>query len=210
MAPALVFPGLTAYPSRPGARASIVALRRGRTAVADSLLSSIGLVIALSIGMLTFSSRQPAVSHAPTADLQGAPVQIAAVPGRTIRRGADGLFRVEAQINGTPVQFIVDTGANVTVLCAADARRAGLLDGRLVYDERIEAGGGRVPAARTMLARATVMDKNFTDLPVVVARARFPVSVIGQDLLRRLPPFLIGGDALVLNATRTTAVRSPS
>ena len=210
MSPALVFPGRPADPRRPRVRSSIHALRRGRAAMADSLLSSMGLMVALSIGMLTCSSRQPSVSPAPTADLQTAPAQIAATTGRTITRGADGLFRVQARINGAPVQFVVDTGANVTVLCAADARRAGLLDGRLVYDERIEAGGGHVPIARTMLASATIMDKHFADLPVVVARARFPVSVIGQDLLRRLPPFLIGGDALVLNATRAAAQPSPN
>lgn len=205
MSPDLVIPGRLARPRRPRARAAFLTLARRQAAMGDGLLSSMGLVVALSIGLLTCSTRQPTRSPAPTADLQIAPAH-----GRTITRGADGLFRVEALINGTPIRFVVDTGATLTVLCADDARRAGLLDRELVYDEWIEAGGGRVRVARTMLAKATVMDREFADLPVVVARARFPVSVVGQDILRRLPPFLIGGDALVLNAARpaTAAPRS--
>ena len=39
--------------------------------------------------------------------------------------GADGHFRVEALVDGTPTRFLVDTGASGIVLSLADARRLG-------------------------------------------------------------------------------------
>jgi len=49
-----------------------------------------------------------------------------------IPRGRDGHFRVPGQINGHPVQFLVDTGASVVTVSEALARSAGLQGGQSV------------------------------------------------------------------------------
>jgi aspartyl protease family protein len=173
--------------------------------MSDGLLSSFGMMFALSLGLLTGAEHRPAKPVPLTADLQPA-----AVPGQTIARSADGLFYIEAKLNGAPVRLALDTGANVTVLCARDARRAGLLQSRLIFDEKIVTGGGHVPMARAKLASAKVGDRDFSDLPVVVARGSFPVSILGQDLMRRIGPVLIDGDQLTLgsSASAITPTRS--
>lgn len=47
-----------------------------------------------------------------------------------IPRSPDGHFRVEGEINGHPVEFLVDTGASSVAVTDAFARQAGLLGGQ--------------------------------------------------------------------------------
>lgn len=155
------------------------------------------ILATLCIGLLSALHRQEAATAQPalTADLQIAP----SGGGRSIPRAADGLFHIDVQLNGAPIRLVLDTGANVTVLSTADARRAGLRPDMLAYDERLSTGGGHIPIARTVLPNAHVMGRDFANLPVVVAREHFPVSVLGQDVLRRLPAFSIAGDSLMVD-----------
>lgn len=52
-----------------------------------------------------------------------------------VHRGDDGHFRVDAEANGIPVRFLVDTGASSTVLTLADAERAGIDTDALQFNE---------------------------------------------------------------------------
>ena len=45
---------------------------------------------------------------------------------REISRAPDGHFYLDAQVNGAQVHFLVDTGASMVALTAADAQRAGI------------------------------------------------------------------------------------
>ena len=47
-----------------------------------------------------------------------------------LRRGRDGHFHAELEVNGEPVRFMVDTGASDIVLSFRDAERVGLGPGR--------------------------------------------------------------------------------
>jgi aspartyl protease family protein len=49
-----------------------------------------------------------------------------------IPRGPDGHFRVQGEVNGVPVRFLVDTGASTVSISDALAERAGLRGGRAV------------------------------------------------------------------------------
>jgi aspartyl protease family protein len=155
------------------------------------------MAITFTIGVLSGAGQTVASVERLTPDLQ-APSFLSA-PGRTIVRDADGLFRVEARLNGARVRMVVDTGANVTVLTARDAARVGIGTRNLHFDEAVQAGGGRVATARVLLAHAHILDSDLDHVPVVVARGTFPVSVIGQDLIARLGPLAIDGDRLMID-----------
>jgi len=171
--------------------------------MSEGFFSAVGMTIALSVGFLSGSEPRALQPAPPTPDLQSAPE-----PGRTIERSADGLFYVEARLNGVPVRFAVDTGANVTVLCAPDARRAGLVDHQLAYDQTILTGGGHVQAARTEVTKMSVMHVDLADVPLVIARGRFPVSILGHDVMRRMGPILIDADRMTLGMSPPIMARS--
>ena len=173
--------------------------------MSEGFLSAFGMTIALSVGFLTGSEPRVPQPVPLTPDLQSAPE-----PGRTVERSADGLFYVEARLNGVPVRFAVDTGANVTVLCADDARRAGLADHKLAYDATILTGGGHVPTARTKAAKFSLMHVDLAEVPIIIARGRFPISVLGQDVMRRMGPILIDADRMTLGTTMSPLTISRS
>ncbi|MCB1936509.1 MAG: clan AA aspartic protease [Nitrosomonas sp.] len=73
----------------------------------------------------------------------------------TIPRSWDGHYYIQGSINGYPIIFMVDTGATVVSVGAEFARNAklpkgrpanfttagGMVQGEMVYDQTVEAGG---------------------------------------------------------------------
>lgn len=162
--------------------------------MAERVLAVLGLAFAAHLGLAAGSAPGERPAPLPTPDLSS-PRHGVAIP-----RGADGLFRIEARLNGAPVRLVLDTGSSLTVLSARDAARIGLAPRTLRYNERLETGGGHVPVARSTIASATVMDRDLAGLPVMVARSYFPVSVLGQDVIARLGTVSINADILVIGA----------
>ncbi len=85
----------------------------------------------------------------------------------------DGHFYVKVAINGTPILFVIDTGASGIALTRADAAKAGIDTGALVYTGQSQTANGVVPTASVRLD--TVELGEFRD-------QRVPASVIGGDL----------------------------
>src|ERR1700752_678171 len=73
--------------------------------------------------------KKPATIRVDAFKEAGPPVE-AAEPGSgtiSLQRSFDGHFYADAQVNGTTVHFLIDTGASGIALSSDDARRAGLM-----------------------------------------------------------------------------------
>lgn len=116
---------------------------------------------------------------------------------REVRRGPDGHFYAEAQVNGTTIRFLVDTGASVVVLRREDAQRAGL---QLPSERAVAMGvGGPVQVTPVTLDRLAVGGIEARAVPAAVAETGdLPVSLLGQSYLQRLGSVEIHGDTMVL------------
>lgn len=115
-----------------------------------------------------------------------------------IRRAADGLFYVNAQVNGAPVRFLVDTGASTIVLTKDDAARAGVLPDIHAFSESADTAGGKTAMARTKLAHLAAGTTERHDVDAVVASEGLGVSLLGQSWLSQLESLQITGDRLVM------------
>jgi aspartyl protease family protein len=114
---------------------------------------------------------------------------------RELRRGPDGHFYADAQINGTTIHFLVDTGASVVVLSREDAQRAGL---QLPSERATAMGvGGPVEVVPVMLERIAVGGIEARGVQAAVAED-LPVSLLGQSYLQRVGSVEIHGDTMVL------------
>ena len=114
---------------------------------------------------------------------------------RELRRGPDGHFYAEAQVNGTTIRFLVDTGASVVVLSREDAQRAGL---QLPSERSVAMGvGGPVEVVPVTLDRVAVGGIEARGVQAAVAQD-LPVSLLGQSWLQRLNSVEIRGDTMVL------------
>ncbi len=114
---------------------------------------------------------------------------------RELRRGPDGHFYADAQVNGTTIRFLVDTGASVVVLSRADAQRAGI---QLPAARSVAMGvGGPIEVIPVTLDRVAVGGIEARGVQAAVAD-ELPVSLLGQSYLQRVGSVEIRGDKMVL------------
>jgi aspartyl protease family protein len=100
----------------------------------------------------------------------------------TLPRARDGHYYLTATINGTPLRFVVDTGATDMVLTRADAEAAGLSpDNAYVRLDEVELGGVRD-----------------TDVPAVVNEGEMRQSLLGMGYLQRWGRIEITNGELIL------------
>jgi aspartyl protease family protein len=118
--------------------------------------------------------------------------------GITVERSQDGLFYVDARVNGRPVRFLVDTGASHVTLSARDAARVGLDPAATRY-AAMETANGRTSVRWTRLGRVELAGRRVEDLPAAVMDNGLDVSLLGQDMLSRLDSVTITGDRLNLS-----------
>lgn len=112
----------------------------------------------------------------------------------------DSHFLVEAQVNGVPVRFLVDTGASDTVLNREDARRLGFDPEHLVFNLRTYTANGVGHGARIWLDRVEVGPILMDNVRASVNKAPMSHSLLGMSFLGRLDSYEIKGNRLTLRA----------
>ncbi len=115
-----------------------------------------------------------------------------------VRKAADGHFWANAQVNGQPVRFLVDTGATAVALTPADAERLGFRPFDLDYGRRVITAGGASRAAAVTLSSVSVDGARLEDVDALVVERGLDVSLLGMSYLGRLARFEANREALVL------------
>ena len=111
---------------------------------------------------------------------------------------ADGHFYLTAEVNGTPVRFVVDTGATQIVLTRDDAQRAGLDPGSLVYLGQARTANGSVQTAPVRLDSVRIGPVEDAGVRALVNQGEMDVSLLGMGYLNRFSSVEIRRDRLVL------------
>jgi aspartyl protease family protein len=105
---------------------------------------------------------------------------------------------VDAVVNGSPVRFLIDTGATFVVLTMADAAAAGFTRGDLVFNVRTSTANGVGRAAAVQLREVRVGQFSVYDVPAFVGD-NLAVSLLGQSFLTRLDSYEMRDGVLTLN-----------
>ena len=97
---------------------------------------------------------------------------------------SDGHFMTPGQINGKATQFLVDTGASVISMSAADADRMGVnyKSGRTV---ELSTANGMTMGWQVNLGSVRVGDVEVFNVPAVVASRDMPFVLLGNSFLMR-------------------------
>lgn len=114
-----------------------------------------------------------------------------------IPRAPDGHYYVTLDVSGTPVNFLVDTGASNVVLSQEDARSVGIDTGALVYLGEAETANGPVRTSRVKLADVSLGPWRDEVLPAWVSDGQMPGSLLGMDYLGRFY-IELAGDTMIL------------
>ena len=155
----------------------------------------IGLVV-----LLGYSYREEigAVGRRLSGDLNPAAGQ--AIGGQQMRftAEADGQFHVEATIGGTPLRFLVDTGATDVMLSPADARRLGYEPSTLSYSQHYQTANGTVRGAPVTIPEIAIGPIRLTDVAASVNEHETEGSLLGMSFLGRLSGYQVSGSTLTL------------
>ncbi len=117
----------------------------------------------------------------------------------SVVRSADGHFSLSADVEGTLVDFLVDSGASTVVLTLRDARRAGYRAEDLRFSVPISTANGQTVAAPIRIGEIAVGDIRATNVRGLVARpGSLSQSLLGMTFLDRLSRWEVSGDRLVL------------
>lgn len=103
-----------------------------------------------------------------------------------IDREADGHYWTRADVSGTQVKFMVDTGASIVALTYFDAQRLGLKPEELDFDSEIRTAGGITYGAPVTLASIRVGKVKIEDVDAVILSNGLEQSLLGMTFLGEL------------------------
>jgi aspartyl protease family protein len=126
-------------------------------------------------------------------------VQSAQVSGSTLRiqKSDDGHFHVRAQVNGNPVDFLIDSGATTTTLSRVAANRADVQPSG-GFPVLIETANGTTQADRAEIADLRVGTIRQNDAKVLIGDGLGDTNLLGMSFLSSLKSWRVEGGTLIL------------
>jgi aspartyl protease family protein len=113
-------------------------------------------------------------------------------------RAQDGHYYAMLDLNGTPVRFMVDTGATDMVLTKQDAARMGVDLEKLVYMGEANTANGIVRTAPITLQDVAIGPFHDRNVRALVNGGEMEKSLLGMGYLNRFDRIEISGGKLVL------------
>jgi len=176
----------------------ILASRRFTLGKAARDLAIWAAIVAGLVAVYGFRSELTMVGNRILGELEPSRSQQLAGGELEFRRSGDGHFYIDAQVNGRPVRFLVDTGATDIVLSPTDARRLGFGRSALTFDRVYETANGVGRGAPVMLDSVAVGQLRYPEVAASVNDAPMSDSLLGMSFLDRLSGYEVRGDSLVL------------
>ncbi len=125
-------------------------------------------------------------------------VQITSEGSLRINRAEDGHFHIEAELNGSPESFLVDTGASDIVLSARAATAAGYDPDTLNYSRSYNTANGVVRGAPIKLDTLLVGSVLLKNIPASVNQGELDESLLGMAFLNQFKSFHVEDNTLTL------------
>lgn len=115
----------------------------------------------------------------------------------TLERSSDRHFYAEAEVNGKPVRFLVDTGASEIALTEKDAAKAGIPIDPARYELLGQGASGMVRGQYIELEGIKLDGINQRDAKAVVIQGA-TISLLGQPFLEEVDEIVIRKGEMIL------------
>ena len=113
-------------------------------------------------------------------------------------RASDGHYYLTAEVNGTEIEFLVDTGASDIVLSRADAARIGFDLDKLAFSGSARTANGVVPIAYGRLKTMRLGHHLDQAVSVSINGGEMDKSLLGMSYLGRFGRIEMTQDQLIL------------
>lgn len=169
----------------------------------DRLISLILACLLLTGGVAWFSEKlgTPAPAPAKVQTVKTAEPKVEPLPNNaaTIRRESDGHFWTRADVQGSSLKFLVDTGASVVALTQRDAKRLRIDLDDLVYNNRVSTAGGEVMSASIRLDYIRIGNVRLEDIDAIIIQEDvLENSLLGMTFLGELYSYEFKGNTMII------------
>ena len=128
----------------------------------------------------------------------GLPQQVVEGGETRIPLAADGHYWLKAEVNGEPVNFMIDTGATLTAVSSKVADRVGLEPRRGGIPITLNTANGTISAQIATMDELRFGNVAARGLDAVIAPNLGDTSVIGMNLLSRLKGWRVEEGTMIL------------
>ena len=115
----------------------------------------------------------------------------------TLTRNGSGQFTLNVDVNGSEVEFLVDTGADVVALTESDAEALGILPAEGEFEPSMQTASGVGYGAPVTIDEMQIGGQTLHDVEAVVVKD-LGTNLLGQSVLRRLGSVELKGDKMVI------------
>lgn len=174
-------------------------LERERPELARNLrrLGYLGLIAALllQVGVLALQAERSDAAL----ELNSRPALSVSGGETIVPLASDGHFWIEAEVNGQPIAFLVDTGATFTGVGRGDAAALGIRPDPGRAPLELQTANGMITARLGRIDSLRFGNIEVRGLEVAVPQETDDeIRVIGMNLLSRLGSWRVEGDRLIL------------
>ncbi len=128
----------------------------------------------------------------------GLPEQVVEGGETRIPLARDGHFWLKAEVNGEPVNFMIDTGATLTAISKGTMDRAGIEKSFGQVPMRLSTANGTVAADVVTIDELRFGNVAARGLDAVTAEGFGETNVIGMNLLSRLKSWRVEDNTMIL------------
>jgi len=157
----------------------------GLAGKAVSMIVAASLVAATTI-LFVIPKLNERDAPAPASVEAPATPQVTFANAAIIDREPDGHYWTRADVDGTAVKFMVDTGASTVAITFRDAQRIGLKPEELDFKWEIRTAGGIVYGAAVTLDRIRIGQVEVENVEGMVLREGLDQSLLGMTFLGEL------------------------
>ena len=157
-------------------------------------LAAVGMMGLLALFMVP----RPSAAPVAIASASAKPENKSATEALLLRRDATGQFHIEASVNGAPVEFLVDTGADLVALTEDAAMNLGLNVSEGDFQPVMQTASGVGYGAQVRLDELEVAGERLREVDAVVVKG-LTVNLLGQSVLRQLGSVQLQGDSMIIH-----------
>lgn len=155
-------------------------------------------IFAVFIVAFTYKDELMGVWYRVAGELTGTSQQTIVGSTLRIKQSADGHFWVNASVNGSPVLFLVDSGATTTAMNLKTARATGVEIDEDGFPSFVSTANGEVEVRRGRIQSLDLDLMATTDFPVIVAEEFGDTNVLGMNFLSAMKSWRVEGQEMVL------------
>lgn len=155
-------------------------------------------IFAVFIVAFTYKDELMGVWYRVAGELTGTSQQTIVGSTLRIKQSADGHFWVNASVNGSPVLFLVDSGATTTAMNLKTARAAGVEIDEDGFPSFVSTANGEVEVRRGRIQSLDLDLMATTDFPVIVAEEFGDTNILGMNFLSAMKSWRVEGQEMVL------------